>query len=271
MQNNEVQNGVQTPGAQAGQNKEYYVIDIKHIAKALWHKAWLILLVSIITSVIGFAYSSFQITPMYSSKVLLYVNNNSLSLGGTSVSISATELTAAQSLAQTYMVILDNRTTLEKVIEEADVDYTYEELSKMLSSTTVNDTEVLSVGVTSHDPYEAAKIANVIAEVLPTRIQEIIQGTSMAVVDSAVPNLNKVSPSISKYTAMGFMIGFVIVAAIVAVAAYMDDTIHDEDYLIENLSYPLLAVVPDLIEAKNASYGYRKSKYYTSSSTQNGN
>ena len=104
----------------------------------------------------------------------------------------------------------------------------------------------------------AAKIANSIAELLPERIAEIMDGCSMEVIDSAIPNTNKISPNITKYTAQGFIIGFLIAAGILTVLAIMDDTIHDEDYIINTYDYPLLAVIPDLSTADSTKYGYRQ-------------
>ena len=104
----------------------------------------------------------------------------------------------------------------------------------------------------------AAKIANSIAELLPERIAEIMDGCSMQVIDSAIPNTNKISPNITKYTAQGFIIGFLIAAGILTVLAIMDDTIHDEDYIINTYDYQLLAVIPDLSTADSTKYGYRQ-------------
>ena len=56
-----------------------------------------------------------------------------------------------------------------------------------------------------------------------------MDGCSMQVIDSAIPNTNKISPNITKYTAQGFIIGFLIAAGTLTVLAIMDDTIHDED------------------------------------------
>ncbi len=245
MQNEKTQN-----------TSDYYVIDLKHIAKAIWHKAWLICVVAIITAAVGFCYARFAITPKYASEVMLYVNNSSLSIGSTSVSISASEISAAQSLVKTYMVILNNRTTLTQVIENAKVDCTYEELSGMLAYESVNNTEIMRVRVTSDDPYEAEKLVNSIAVVLPSRIAEIIKGSSMEVVDAGVVNHNKVSPSVAKHTAVGFIIGLLAAVLVVGVRAHLDDSIHDEDYLLETLDYPLLAIVPDLLDDKDSTYGY---------------
>ena len=161
--------------------REYYTIDVLHIFRSLWHRAWIIAVAGFLAAVIGFSYATFFIAPTYSSSIMLYVNNNSFSVGGTSVSISSSQIVAAQSLVRTYSEILMNRTTLERVIDKADVPYTYEQIKGMITPASSNDTEIMIVTVVAEDPYVAAKIANCIAEVLPVRISEIIDGASMEV------------------------------------------------------------------------------------------
>ena len=251
-------------------SKQYYTIDLMHILKILWQKAWIIILAALLAAGIGFGVSAFVMKPTYSSTILLYVNNSSISLGSTSLSISSSDITASQNLVKTYGEILDNRTTFERIIDKAEINYTTEELHDMIKSGSSNDTEIMYVTVTCNDPYEAAKIANVIAEVLPGRIAEIIENTSMEVVDSAVPNLEKVSPSITKYTAIGLILGVLASVAVISVVAMMDDRIHDEDYIIDTYDYPILAKIPNLVvtdsDAKYGKYKYSKyskySKYY---------
>ena len=247
--------------------KQYYTIDLLHIFRFLWQKVWIIILAAVLAATAGFAISAFVIKPTYSSTIMLYVNNSSFSLGNTSFSISSSEITAAQSLVKTYGEILDNRTTLKRVIDKAEIDYTEDDLHKMITAGSSNDTEIMYVTVTCNDPYEAAKIANCIAEVLPVRIAEIIDGASMEVVDSAVPDLQKVAPSITKYTAIAIVLGVLGSVAVLAVIAMMDDRIHDEDYIIDAYDYPILAKIPNLVvtdsDAKYSKYKYsRYSKYY---------
>lgn len=241
--------------------KEYYTIDVSHILKSLWRRVWLIGLCGLLVAIIGFSIAAFAIAPTYSSYVKLYVNNSSFSLGNTSFSISSSELTAAQSLVRTYGDILISRSTLERVIEKADVNYTWKELSKMITCEPSNNTEIMRVTVTCEDPYEASKIANTIAEVLPVRISEIIEGASMEVVDTAIPDHEKVAPSITRYTAIGLVLGILISATALFVLALTDDTIHDEEYVLRTYNYPILGRVPDLLNAGNKSYGYYSQKH----------
>lgn len=251
-------------------SNEYYSIDLLHIIRYLWQRAWLIALCVILVGGLGFSYAKFGIDPTYSSGVKLYVNNSSFSVGNTNFSITSSQLTAAQSLVRTYGQILDSRSTLERVADKAGVKYSWQQLSSMIAYAPSNDTEIMRVTVTCKDPYEASKIANAIAEVLPIRIAEIIDGASMEVVDSAVPNTNKVAPSITKYTAVGIILGFIGIAGVLVVFAMLDDRIHDEEYILRTYDYPILGKIPNLTSTGAKSYSYYSSKHQKSTDQKGG-
>lgn len=234
-------------------NNEEMVIDLVQLAKALWRRAWAILLAMVVFGGVAFSYAYFIITPLYKASAMLYVNNSSLSVGSTKVDLS--DLNAAQSLVDTYIVILKTRTTLEEVIEAAGLSYDYETLSKMIEAGAVNSTEVFSIEVTSPDPAEAEKIANTIAELLPDRIAEIVDGSSVRIVDYAVVPSQKSSPSISRYTLLGLLLGAVVSCGVIVLLYLFDDQIRDEEYVRQTFDLPLLAAIPDLT-GKNSGSSY---------------
>ena len=239
-------------------NEEESTIDLLQIFKALWKHIWIIALAGLAAAVVGLMYSSFLITPTYSSHVKLYVNNTN----SASTTFTSSEISAAQSLVKTYGEILNSRTTMERIIENAELDYTSKQLSGMIAYKQSNNVEIMQVTVTSTDPYEASEIANAVAEVLPVRIAEIIEGASMEVVDYAVPELQKVAPSITRYTIIGLLIGIVLSAAVFVIQALLDDKIHDDDYVLKTYDYPILGVIPDLTSSGGKSYRYGKSYGY---------
>lgn len=240
-------------------NREYYTVDVLHIIKTLWRRAWIVVLCGILAAGIGFSLAAFVIAPTYSSQIKLYVNNSSISLGNASFSITSSEQTAAQNLVRTYGVILDSRSTLLLVKEKAEVDYSWKQLSSMIEYETANDTEIMQVTVTCEDKYDAYKIADTITTVLPSRIQEIIDGATMEVVDDAVTG-TKVGPSITRYTAVGMLLGVLLSMIVLIVAALMDDTIHDEEYILNTYDYPILGKVPNLLNTGSKSYSYYSQK-----------
>ncbi len=241
-------------------SREYMSIDLLYIIKSIWHRAWIVMLAAIIAATAGFCVATYLISPSYSSSILLYVNNNSVDLGSTTFSISSADLTASQALVKTYTELLKNRTTLKRVAEKSGLDYSYRQIDGMISAGSSNETEIMKVTVVCNDPYHAAKLANTIAEVLPERVSEIIDGASMEVVDSAIPNLSKIAPSVTRYTARYMIVAAVAAAALIALFATLDDTIRDEEYILQSCKYPILARIPDLAGQAQNSYQYYKHK-----------
>lgn len=245
---------------------EFYTIDIFHILKSLWKRAWVIVIAGILAGAVGFSVSAFTIEPTYASSVKLYVNNNNISIGS-NIEVSLSQISAAQALVKTYGEILNTRIALERIIDKAEIDYSPSQLKGMINYGSSNETEIMYVKVTSRDPYEASKIANTIAEVLPTRISEVIDGASMEIVDTAIPNLNKVGPSITRYTAIGMFLGVFAAVVVLVILAMLDDTIHDEDYILRTYDYPILGKVPNLLDSGNKSYSYYYRKHQRSKSS----
>lgn len=239
-------------------NNEEMEIDLLELLRALWKKAWAIILTTVIFATGTLVGTVFFVTPLYQAQALMYVNST-LSVGS-KVSISMAELNAAQSLIDTYAVILKTRTTLNDVIEKTGVGYTYEELSEMISAESVNGTEIFSITVTSPSPQEAEQLANAMAEILPDKISSIVEGSSVRIVDYAVTPAHRASPSLTKNTVIGAMLGFVLMCGVVVVQFLMDDKIHDSDYLTKTYNIPVLAVIPDLLTSRNENEYYRRSE-----------
>ena len=236
-------------------------IDLLHLAQVLWKNAIAIILAALIFGAAAFVGTKLFVTPLYNSRALLYVNNSNLSLGGSKVSISTAEISAAKSLVDTYTVILKTRMTLDEVIAQSGVNYTYEQLSKMISAASVNGTEVFYVDVTSPDPAEAELLANTIALVIPDKIASIVDGSSVRIVDYAVRPAHQTSPNATKNAVLGALLGAVLVCGLVIVMDLMDEQIHDTDYLTKTYGdIPVLAVIPDLLTKNKSSYNYYRNE-----------
>lgn len=237
-------------------------IDLMHILEVLLSRIWTIIITGAVGATIMFCVATFGMTPKYQSSAMFYVNNNNLNLGSASFSISSSDISASQSLVDTYIVILKTRNTLQTVIEKGNLDYTYEQLSSMISASAVNETEIFKVNVTTTDPVVACDIANAIADVLPDKISEIVTGSGAKIVDYAVINSRKVSPSIKKYTAIGLLAGVVLACVILILEDIFDDTIRDDNYLLTTYEdIPTLAVIPNLMSDNTGSYYYNNYAY----------
>lgn len=238
----------------AQKERDMIEIDLLKLVLILWRKAWAIVLAMIVMGGIAFGVTYNFIEPEYQASVKVYVNNTNQN----NTAISQADVTVQRTLVQTYIVTLKSRTTLNEVIKQANLDYDFEELSEMISAQAVDNTEVFEVTVVSKDAKEAAEIANTIAEVLPTRISEIVESSSVKILDYAIINNEPVSPSYIKNVAIGALAGAVVAVALIFLQFVLDNKIHSEEYLIEHYKYPILAVIPDLAATSKNKYYKRK-------------
>lgn len=242
-------------------NKDDFVeIDFKRLLDAVLNKSLVVALVSVLCAVIIFVGTILFVTPQYEASAVFYVNNSDISVGGTSLSLTSSDISASRGLVDTYIVILNTRETLNYVIDYAGVNLTYQQVKGMITAEAVEETEVFRVTVTNPDPLVAEQIANSIAYILPKRISSIVEGTSAKVVDSAIVPSAPSSPSYTKNTLVGFLLGFVLSVFVIMLREVFNVTIRTEDDVTQCCKYPVLAAVPDMTAPGKGGYYYSGEK-----------
>lgn len=247
-----------------------FEIDLVALLRVLWKNALSIALAAILFGSAVFGVTAFLMEPVYKATASMYVNNSTFNLGATSFSVSSSDLTASNSLVSVYLYILESRTTLEEVIQAAELDYTPKELKQMISTNSVSKTGAFEVTVTSTNPAEVERIANSIAKILPERIAEIVDGTSVRIVDYAIIPSARSGPSILRNTVTGILFGGILSVIWISVRFLLNDTSKMLIQSVDDLRslYPdvmVLATIPDmrLSEKKNGYY----SNYYATETT----
>jgi len=235
-------------------NEEYIEIDLVRLMRAIMRHIVVVVLVTILGGSAGFAMAQYMIPAKYQASALLYVNNSSISMGSTSISLS--DLSASQTLVDTYIAILKTRLTLNEVIKQAGVNYSFSELKGMITAKSVDGTEIFEVTVTSKDPEETERIANTIVKVLPDKIAQIMDGSSVRTVDLAVVPKTPCSPSKRNYTLLGAMMGVLLSCGVIVLRELMNEQITGEDELLQAYGLPVLAAIPDMLAVQTGkAYG----------------
>ncbi|MCQ2430374.1 MAG: Wzz/FepE/Etk N-terminal domain-containing protein [Clostridia bacterium] len=246
-------------------------IDLGRLFRSLWKNIWIIVIAGVLFAGMAFMYASIFVTPMYSSSVMLYVNNSTNSYVNGQ---SSSDLSAARGLVQTYIVVLKSPESLREIISSSNVSYSEKKLSSMISAKVESNTEVFTVTVTSPDPEEAARIASAAEVVLIKRVAEVVDGSSMRTVSHATVNPNKVSPNVAKYTLLGLLLGAMLACVFIVIRELLDRTIHEDDDFLKSLNIPMLTKIPDLCAKDTGkytyyrSYGYGRQSYYSGKATQ---
>ncbi|MDD4583153.1 MAG: Wzz/FepE/Etk N-terminal domain-containing protein [Eubacteriales bacterium] len=215
----------------------------------------LIFVITLVAGLLSFVISQFFITPYYEASVKLFVNNSRANQTETT---SISDLNASERLVNTYMEIVKSNTVLDKVAANRQVNYTLEELKKMVGTQAVQNTEIFYVTVTSDNPRDAKLIANQIATDAPSEIMDFVEATSVKVIDYATLPTSPSTPNVKLNTAIGFLLGLVISVLLVFLLDMIDVRIRSEEDLKKLVELPILGIIPSIESegSKRNAYGY---------------
>ena len=245
------------------ENKDNHVereIDLLPILKALLSKLWLMILIGVIFAGMAFGATKLLVKPTYRCSFTAYVNNQHAQ--GSTDKLTSSDLNASQQLGATYVRILKSNTILTAALDSLDLDLTYGQFSRMVSAEVQGDTEVIAVYVVNGDPQTAYILANALANTAPTYMTQIVEGSSMKIIDYPMFSDKRYKPSYTKYALLGFLAGLLLVAVIVIIRYLTDDKIKNEHDIEQRFAIPILGIIPDVLQsAENKGKGYYAYEY----------
>lgn len=127
----------------------------------------------------------------------------------------------------------------------------------MLNISTVNNTRILKIVVTSTDPQEAADIANALAEEATTYIPKVMGTNAPNIAEEAIRAQHKYKPSVTKNTAIGALVGLLVCAGVLTVLFVSDDTFHSSEDLEKFVGSMPLSIIPES-EGHDDSTGHNR-------------
>lgn len=225
-------------------------LDLKEIGKMLLKNLWAIILCAVIAGLGMLVYTINFVTPTFKASVTMYVNNSS---GVNGQYISSSDLAVAQRLVETYTNIIASNRVLDKVVEASELNITSAQLRGMLAASAVGETEMFKIAVIAPDAKMAMDLANLIAEIAPGEIKDIIPGSTAVVVDWAEKPNYRHGPSYTKNTILGFLVGGVLVAVVLVVLQVVDTKVRRKEDLERICGVPVLGLIPEIEELTQAT------------------
>lgn len=219
----------------------------------------LIVLCMVVGIVVALGITAFCVTPMYQSRVTIYVNNTR-ELDDKN-GLTSSDLSASIHLVKGYMIVSESDPVLEKAVAMLGEDYTTTELRNSISTEQLDETVIFTLTVTHEDPERAARIATVLSEVIPVEGPKVIDGTSARLINSAKVPQSPTSPSYSVNLLLGAVAGMLLAIVYVTILFLKDTRIKDENDLTDMFDLPILGRIPDLDgEFSGSGYSYSADK-----------
>ena len=159
--------------------------------------------------------------------------------------VNLTDLQIGTQLTADYQELMLSRPLLESVIDNLDLEMTVSALEGEISVTNTNDTRIMTVTVTDADPEQAADIANEVIRQAKIYLPKIMETETPNVVEDAVVPTHRSSPSYSKNTVLGALVGAVLCCAVYVVQFLLNDTFETPDDIAKYFGTQPLATIPE--------------------------
>ena len=214
-------------------------IDLGELFSYFLQKIYIIIIAVLVCLICGLTYTVFLKEPLYKSDVnLIIVNkdNNSSAL--------QSEIIVNQKLASTYRELIGSRRNLKQVIDNLELDYTYDKLNDMISVENVNGTEILKITVASKNSKEAKEIANEIALIFQEEIINIYNLENVSIIDKAEIAKEPYNINIVKDSIIYIGLGLVLSCGIIFMIYYFDNTIKSVEQVEKYLGLPVIGAIP---------------------------
>jgi capsular polysaccharide biosynthesis protein len=215
-------------------------IDLKELFFVWLEKVWSVLICTLVGMIVAAVITLTTITPMYQSSSQIYIVNPASDLS----SMSLSDLQLGTALTSDYMTLITGRTAVEEVINNLNLNMTYEEFIGMVTVTNPSDTRFLDITVKNSDPYMAKTIVDNLTEVSIKRIAKVMELSEPNVTEYGVVNEDPVSPNLKKNILMGGILGFLLASAIVIVLYLLNDSIKSSEDIERYLGLETLAIIP---------------------------
>lgn len=213
-------------------------INLKEVYSYFKSKILWILIAIVVIIVIGNVYTIITREPMYRSNTTIVL------VGESKDGYSQSDSQLNQNLIGTYSEIIKSRKVLSQVIENLKLKMSVEELSNNITTTSVEDTEIIQITVANAKAKDAKKITDEVAKVFSEEIQDIYNLENVATIDKAELSKNPYNVNYVKDNVIYLIVGFVLSFGIVFIMYYFDTSIKSSEVVEEKLGLTVIGVVP---------------------------
>ncbi|BCN32262.1 YveK family protein [Anaeromicropila herbilytica] len=220
------------------QENDEIEIDLKELILLIRRKILIIIFTITIFGFMAFLYSKLFVTPIYSSTSEIFILTKSTSI------TTFADIQLGSSLTKDYMQLIKSRPVVEKVIENLDLEYKYQDMLTKLTIDNPADTRILNITIQDKNPKLAKEIADEFAVVSSNRISKIMETDAPNIVEEGTVSSIPVNISTSKITLIAVMIGAVISIAVIILIYILDDTIKTSEDIEKYLGINTLAEIP---------------------------
>ncbi len=225
-------------------------MDLRQLLKTLRHRWRFVAAVFGVCVVVAFAFTS-VLTPMYSSTTQVLITPTGAVTGD-----AATQNYLAQQRITSYAQIVTDQSVLQRVIDEAGVDVTTDQLRARTTTAVAPGSFILPITVQDKNPGAAQDLARAMSTVIAELVTQLETPPATSSNKKPQPNLqanavgepsyseDAVSPNLSLNLVVGGLLGLLVGIAGAVLRETLDTSVKSFKELAELTRSPVMAVIP---------------------------
>lgn len=217
-------------------------ISLSELFSTLKKRLSLIMSLGLIGLIVAAVFTFFIATPQYNATTQILVNRTTESAEG----LQLTDINTNVQMINTYKDIIKGPVILNEVRKNLGTNLTTTELSGKIEIATQVNSQVFSLTVNDESPYEAAEIANAVANTFQSEIGNIMNVENVTIISEAVPVTNQISPNNLLNLVIGLLIGLMLGVGSAFLLEFMDKSVRDERFITETLGWSVLGSIPEM-------------------------
>ena len=237
-------------------NEETVEIDLLEILFLIKKRILIIIAAALLFGSVTGIITHYFVEDLYSSTSKLYI----LSTSATSIT-SLTDIQIGTSLTKDYIQLVQGRPMVEEVIDNLNLNRTYEELLDQMTFSNPTDTRILVITAKDPDPELAKDIVDEFAVVARSNIASIMKIEEPSVTEWGYISDKPVSPNLLKNVLIGALLGIFLSVVVIVLLYMLDDTVKSSDDIEKYLKLNTLTSIPLLEdEDKSSRNGFKAGK-----------
>ena len=221
---------------------EEVTIDFRYLMQIIKKRILVIMVITLLSTAASAVLSFYVIKPVYEAEVSVVIGrDNHGKMDGT---LNDNDVYMFQQLMKTYAEIARSNTVAEESASKIGGKVTAEYLSKHITVTPQQSTQILNIKASANDAKETYNIISSVSDSFISTAIKFTPGANIQLLNKPKLPTKPVKPDKRLNIAIAFFIGLLISIILAYILEYMDDTIKEEHDVEKYLKLPVIGTIP---------------------------
>jgi capsular polysaccharide biosynthesis protein len=236
-------------------------LTLQDILNILIRRKFFIIVFTLIGLVAALVIDLYVIKPTYTSNITLYVDPSNEQLDNIASELSS--LNYAKQLVNTYIELLKTQSFYNDIYIKSNSKFTPEFVKKHVAISSVNNTELIKVSVTTESAELSYELAGLIGIAAPDIITRVMGADAIKIADPPLIADKPSNENTIRNTLLGTLIGLAASSLLAIVLEVLDTRVKDEEELENRFDIPVIGGIIDFYDKSTIKKTRNKyAKYY---------